>query len=123
MATFEARGYANKVSVQTSSNGNPFCKFTLAVQQKRKDKTGQEVKEKLYVNCVSFDQEHFPSDGEYLGATGYVTIFPWSANGKTGINIDLKVNGVERLPQKEGFGKKAPPADPFALPGDEDLGY
>ena len=125
MATFEARGYANKVTVAQSSGGKDYCKFTLSVQQKRKDRTGQELKEKLWVNCVTFDPENFPSEGEYIGATGYVTIFQWSANGKTGVSIDLKVNSVERLAQRDAKGKggtSALPADPFALPGDEDLG-
>ena len=123
MATFEARGYCNKPELKTSAKGVQYCKFTLAVQQKRRDKMGAEIVEKLYVNCTDFDPKNIPSDGEYLGVTGYITISKWAANGKDGINLDLSVKSYEKLEQKARTGGSpvaaktdaAPPSDPFAL--------
>ena len=124
MATYECRGYCKKPELKTSSKGEYF-KCTISVQQKRKDKTGTEVKENLYVNVVDFNPKDVPVEGEYIGVSGYVTISKWEANGKSGINIDLTAKNWEKLPQKDGGAKPwvggtkaadlAPPSDPFAL--------
>ncbi len=128
MATFEARGFCNKPELKTSAKGKDYFRFTLAVQQKRKDKTGAEVKETLYVNCTDFDPKDVPADGEYVGVTGYITISKWAANGKDGINLDLSVKSYEKLEQKGGADRKTsgtrtadapPPSDPFKLSADK----
>lgn len=130
MATLETRGYVSKFERKESAKG-PYCKFTLATQQKRKDKTGTMVTEKLYLNCVDFTGKEPPGlhpdsrDGSptaYVGVKGYVTITGWAKEGKGGANIDVTVTEYEALEQKGGeapAAKKAapaaPPADPFAL--------
>ncbi len=123
MATLEARGYVNKLELKTSAGGTSYAKFDLAVQQKRKDKDKKEIVEKLYLRCTDFDPKNLPAEGDYVGVTGYVTIFPWAANGKSGINIEVSVKNYETLEQKSrsavgtaAAGKLAPPPeDPFAL--------
>lgn len=126
MASIEGRGFAGKIEVKEGASG-PYCRFQLAVQQKYKDKNKVEVKETLYWRCVSFKPECFPTDGEYMGVTGYVTLTKWDGgqSGKGGVNVDVTVQSVERLAQREGSGagRKAassasdapPPSDPFAL--------
>ena len=128
MATIEARGYVNKLEHRISSGGKEYVKFDLAVQQKRKEKGGNEVVEKLYFRCVDFDPKGAPADGEYVGVTGYVTLTKWEGGkeGKGGINIDVTVKSYEKLEQKarkDGGGgpgaaagkAEPPPEDPFAL--------
>ena len=125
MATIEARGYVNKLEVKISAAGKSRTTFDLAVQQKRKDKTGTEVVDKLYFRCVDFDGQEAPAEGDYVGVTGYATITSWAANGKNGTNIDVTVKAYEKLAQKDraerptaaaGASKAAPPPeDPFAL--------
>ena len=122
MATLEARGYVNKRVVKVSAAGKERVTFDLAIQQKRKDKGGVEVVEKLYLRCVDFDGKDAPDEGDYVGVTGYVTISQWSANGKTGINVEVSVKSYERLVQKPRTGGTGfrpslppPPEDPFAL--------
>ncbi len=122
MATIEARGYVNKREVKVSGAGKERVQFDLAVQQKRKDKTGQEVVEKLYFRCVDFDGKEAPPEGDYVGVTGYLTISNWAANGKNGTNLDVTVKSYELLPQKARAAGTAPaaklappPEDPFAL--------
>ncbi len=122
MAVLEARGYVNKLELKTSAGGTSYAKFDLAVQQKRKDKDKKEIVEKLYLRCTDFDPKNLPAEGDYVGVTGYVTIFPWAANGKSGINIEVSVKDYEKLEQKaRAVGAPAasklapPPEDPFAL--------
>jgi hypothetical protein len=126
MATIEARGYVNKLERKESAKG-PYVKFDLAVQQKRKDRTGTEVKETLYFKCIDFDPKEAPDDGEYVGVTGYVTLTKWDGgkDGKGGVNIDVTVKSYEKLAQREDTRKPkaptadAPPADPFAIEKDK----
>ena len=123
MATIEARGYVNKLELKTSAGGTNYARFDLAVQQKRKDKDRKEIVEKLYFKVTDFDPKNLPAEGDYVGVTGYVTIFPWSANGKSGINIEVTAKSYEKLEQKARTGGSpvaaktdaAPPSDPFAL--------
>lgn len=130
MATLETRGYVNKFERKESAKG-PYCKFTLATQQKRKV-GGVMTTEKLYLNCVDFSGKEPPNlhpdsrDGTptaYVGIKGYVTITGWAKDGKGGANIDVTVTEYEALEQKGGdaapaapkAAPAAPPADPFAL--------
>ncbi len=124
MATFEARGYVKKLEIKTSAAGKDRAQFDFAVSQKRKDKTGVEVKETLYIRAVDFDPKDLPAEGDYVGITGYLTVSSWAANGKNGTNLDLTVKSYERLPQKDKADRPAtaaksadapPPSDPFAL--------
>ena len=122
MATIEARGYVNKREVKTSGAGKERVTFDLAVQQKRKDKTGTEVVEKIYLRCVDFDGKDAPPEGDYVGVTGYLTLTTWAANGKNGYNADVTVKSYEKLEQKSRAAGPAaaaklapPPEDPFAL--------
>lgn len=128
MATFQARGYINKYETKTSAGGKEYAKYTLAVQQKRKDKSGAEVVEKLYINCVDFTGQeppglHVGDRGEktaYVDVTGYITISGWCKDGKGGANLDLTVKSYEAMEQKLPAGQApkaaaAPPADPFAI--------
>ncbi len=135
MATIETRGYVNKLERKTSAGGKEYVKFTLAVQQKRKDKSGQEVKEKLYFTCVDFSGQAIPGlhvgdrgeETAYVGVTGYITITGWAKDGKGGANLDVTVKSYEALEQSKGDAPAAkakadaPPEDPFALnqPGDK----
>ena len=130
MAKIETRGYVSKFERKTSGKG-PYTKFTLATQQKRKDKSGTMVTEKLYLNCVDFTGNDPPGlhpdsrDGSptaYVGIKGYLTVTGWCKEGKGGANLDVTVTEYEELEQKGGEApapKKAatasPPADPFAL--------
>jgi hypothetical protein len=131
MAIIQTRGYINKYETKTSAGGKEYVKFTLAVQQKRKDR-GQEVVEKLYLTCVDFSGKEIPglhtSDrGEltaYVGITGYLTVTGWCKDGKGGANLDVTVTEYEAgLEQRGGgaaAGKPAPaasaaPEDPFAI--------
>ncbi len=121
MATLEARGYVNKLSIQ-EGGGKTYARFELAVQQKRKDKDKKEIKETLYFKCVDFDPKDLPSEGDYVGVTGYATITSWAANGKNGTNIEVTVKSYEKLEQRAKAAKPAaaaasdvaPPSDPFA---------
>jgi hypothetical protein len=121
MATIEARGYVNKLEAKVSGSGATRYQFDLAVQQKRKDKSGTQIVEKLYLRCVDFDGKEVPAEGEYVGVTGYLTVTSWAANGKNGTNLDVTVKSYEKLPQKERAAAApaakdaAPPSDPFAL--------
>lgn len=123
MAVLESRGYVNKLELKTSKGGKDYARFDLACQQKRKDKDGKEIVEKLYLRCTDFDPKNIPAEGDYVGVTGYVTIFPWAANGKNGINIEVSVKSYEKLEQRAKTGGKpvvasgdnAPPSDPFAI--------
>ncbi len=113
MATIEARGYVNKLELKTGAKGQ-YAKFDLAVQQKRKDKDKNEIKETLYFRCVDFDPEDLPAEGDYVGVTGYVTLSKWDK----GINVDVTVNSYEKLEQRAKAPKPQdapPPLDPFAL--------
>ncbi len=123
MATIEGRGYVNKLTV--SDGAKTYAKFQLAVQQKYKDKDKNEVKETLYWNCVDFDCKELPSEGDYVGVTGYVTLKKWDGGktGKGGVNVDVTVKSYEKLEQRAkaagspGASKAtdaAPPSDPFA---------
>lgn len=131
MATIEARGYVNKFERKTSAGGKEYCRFTLAVQQKRKDKSGQEVKEKVYLQCIDFSGNEPPGLHEeekgltaYVGVKGYLTVTNWAKDGKGGANLDVTVKEYEAIEQKSGgnggapAGKAAdahaPPSDPFA---------
>lgn len=126
MATIEGRGFAGKIELKESAQG-PYCRFRVAVQQKYKNKDKVEVKETIHWRCVSFKPECFPTDGEYMGVTGYVTLTKWDGgqSGKGGVNVEVNVQSVERLAQREGNGaggkpraavaESAPPSDPFAL--------
>jgi len=125
MASIEARGFVNKVTTKEYSKGS-LVKFDLAVSQKRKDKTGQEVKETLYFHCVDFDGKDAPDEGEYIGVTGYLTLSTWQGgkDGKGGINVDVTVKSYEKLPQRDSGSRPAAkndaiPNDPFALAGGE----
>ena len=128
MATIEARGYVNKYERKTSGAGQEYSKFTLAIQQKRKDRNKQEVVEKLYLNCVDFSGKEPPglhqSDrGEltaYVGVKGYLTVTGWCKEGKGGANLDVTVTEYEAIEQKAtkattAAAPAAPPADPFAI--------
>lgn len=119
MATLEIRGYVNKLELKESDKG-PYAKFTLACLQKRKDRSGKDVAEKLWLNCVDFKCKDLPSEGDYVGISGYVTISQWSANDKSGINIDVTVQSYEKLEQREKKAKapksdEPPPSDPFKM--------
>ncbi len=121
MASIEARGFVNKLELKESAKG-PYAKFDLAVQQKRKDKDKNEVKETLYFRCIDFNPTNLPAEGDYVGVTGYVTLTKW----EKGINVDVSVKSYEKLEQRakeprtngRTGGSKAsdaPPSDPFAL--------
>jgi hypothetical protein len=128
MAKIETRGYINKFERKESGKG-PYCKFQLATQQKRKDKSGTMVTEKLYLNCVDFTGKDPPGlhtdsrDGTptaYVGIKGYLTITGWAKDGKGGANVDVTVTEYEELEQNNApaaakAATAAPPADPFAL--------
>ena len=127
MAIIETRGYVNKYEKKTSAGGKEYVKFTLAIQQKRKDH-GNEVVEKLYLNCVDFSGKEIPGLHEddrggltaYVGIKGYLTVTGWAKDGKGGANLDVTVTEYEALEQKAGKPKAAapaaaPPADPFAI--------
>lgn len=126
MATISARGFVNRLEMKESAKG-PYAKFDLAVQQKRKDRDKNEVKETLYFRCVDFDPKDVPSEGDYVGVTGYVTLTKWEGgkDGKGGINVDVTVQSYEKLEQRGDRAAKpkaapkaaeeAPPSDPFAL--------
>ena len=124
MATITARGFVNNLEMKESSKG-PYAKFKLAVQQKRREKGGVEVKETLYFSCVDFDPKDVPAEGDYTGVSGYVTLTKWDGGkeGKGGVNVDVTVQSYEKLEQKARTaaparaGKPdagAPPSDPFA---------
>lgn len=130
MAIIQTRGYINKYEKKTSAGGKEYSKFTLAIQQKRKDKGGAEVVEKLYLNCVDFTGQdppglHTSDRGEltaYVGITGYLTVTGWCKEGKGGANLDVTVKeyeaGIEQKAGKAAAPKAAgaaPPADPFAV--------
>jgi hypothetical protein len=129
MAIIETRGYVNKYERKTAASGAEYSKFTLAVQQKRKDKNKQEVVEKLYFNCVDFSGKEPPNlapndRGElsaYVGIKGYLTITGWCKDGKGGANLDVTITEYEAIEPKGGakpaakVATAAPPADPFAL--------
>lgn len=129
MAIIQTRGYVNKYEKKTSAGGKEYVKFTLAMQQKRKDKGGVEVVEKLYLNCVDFSGKEVPGLHEddrggltaYVGITGYLTVTGWCKDGKGGANLDVTVTEYEALEQKGGKAPAAkpaaetPPEDPFAL--------
>ncbi len=125
MATLESRGYVNKLEIK-EGNGKTYARFELAIQQKRKDKDRKEIVEKLYIRCVDFDPKDLPSEGDYVGVTGYLTVTSWAANGKNGTNLDVTVKSYEKLEQKPRADRPAgaaasksvaapPPEDPFAL--------
>ena len=128
MAIIQTRGYVNKYERKTSASGTEYSKFTLAVQQKRKDKDKKEIVEKLYINCVDFSGKEPPGLHEddrggltaYVGITGYLTVTGWCKDGKGGANLDVTVTEYEAIEQKGGKAPAAPkaaepPADPFAL--------
>lgn len=130
MAIIETRGYVNKYERKTSGSGQEYSKFTLAIQQKRKDRNKQEVVEKLYLNCVDFSGKEPPGLHEddrggltaYVGIKGYLTVTGWCKDGKGGANLDVTVTEYEALEQKGASPKaaaakatEAPPADPFAI--------
>ncbi len=128
MAIIETRGYVSKFEKKTSAKGE-YCKFTLSCVQKRKDKSGEMVTEKLYINCVDFSGKEPPNlhpddrDGAltaYVGIKGYLTVTGWAKDGKGGANLDVTVTEYEAIEQKTAAltAKKAaaaPPADPFAI--------
>lgn len=129
MATLQIRGYVNKYEKKVSAGGKEYAKFTLAATQKRKDKGGQEIVEKLYFTCVDFSGKeppglHTSDRGEltaYVGITGYLTVTGWCKDGKGGANLDVTVKEYEEGIEQKG-GKAAPaapaaapPADPFAI--------
>lgn len=123
MASIEGRGFAGKIELKESAKG-PYCRFQLAVQQKYKNKDKVEVKETIYWRCVSFSEDCFPTDGEYMGVTGYVTLTKWDGgkSGQGGVNVEVTVKSAERLAQRKGDGPATralvdapPPSDPFAL--------
>lgn len=129
MAIIQTRGYINKYEKKTSGGGKEYAKFTLAIQQKRKDKGGQEVVEKLYLNCVDFSGKEPPGLHEsergltaYVGITGYLTVTGWCKDGKGGANLDVTVKEYEEGIEQKGApaaapkaAGAAPPADPFAI--------
>jgi hypothetical protein len=131
MAIIKTRGFINKYERKTSAGGTEYSKYTLVVQQKRKDKNKQEVVEKLYLNCVDFTGKEPPglhtSDRNeltaYVGITGYLTVTGWCKDGKGGANLDVTVTeyeeGLEQkgasAPKPAATGAAAPPADPFAI--------
>jgi single-stranded DNA-binding protein len=126
MATLEARGFVKRREVKTSGSGSERVQFTLAVQQKRKDKDRKEIKETIYLQCVDFDGKDAPAEGEYVGVTGYLTLTTWEKGDKHGYNADVTVKSYEKLPQKESSGNAPaaakdapPPSDPFALSPDK----
>lgn len=133
MAIIKTRGYINKYEKKTSGGGKEYAKYTLAVQQKRKDR-GQEIVEKLYLNCVDFSGNEPPGLHEddrggltaYVGITGYLTVTGWCKEGKGGANLDVTVTEYEEGIEQKGSTKAGdaavkkatsaePPADPFAL--------
>lgn len=123
MAVIEGRGYVNKLVVAQSAKGANYAKFDLAVQQKRKDKAGGEVKETLYWRCCDFDPKDLPAEGDYVGVSGYVTLTKWDGgkSGLGGVNVEVTVKNYEKFTQKDNGSRKpvaadtAPPSDPFAL--------
>lgn len=130
MAVIDTRGYVSKFERKTASSGTTYTKFLLAIQQKRKDKSGQMVTEKLYLNCCDFSGKDPPGlyEGEYgltayVGIKGYLTVSGWCKDGKGGANLDVTVKEYEEgLEQKGGKAPAkaptaSPPADPFALEG------
>lgn len=121
MAKIETRGYVNKFE-RKEGNGKSYVKFTLATQQKRKDRSGTMVTEKLYLNCVDFSGGEPPGlhDGRdgltaYVGIKGYLTVTGWAKDGKGGANLDVTVTEYEALEQKNAPAAKTapPPEDPF----------
>lgn len=131
MALIETRGYVNKFEKKSGPKGE-YCKFTLATQQKRKDRDGQMVTEKLYLQCIDFSGKEPPNlhpddrDGAltaYVGIKGYLTVTGWCKDGKGGANLDVTITEYEALEQKGGTAAPkaapkaaaAPPADPFAI--------
>ncbi len=129
MATVETRGYVSRFEKKVSPGGKEYCRFTLASQQKRKEK-GVEVKERVYFTCVDFSGKEPPGlhpddrDGSltaYVGIKGYLTVTNWAKDGKGGSNLDVTVTEYESLDQKHAGGQSpqqasvAPPEDPFAL--------
>lgn len=130
MAIIETRGYVNKYERKTAGSGQEYSKFTLAIQQKRKDRNKQDVVEKLYLNCVDFSGKEPPGLHKddrggltaYVGIKGYLTVTGWCKDGKGGANLDVTVTEYEELEQKGGAKPKAAPKatsaapeDPFAL--------
>lgn len=135
MATIEARGYINRFEKKVSAGGKEFSKFTLSVQQKRKDKSGQMVTEKVYFTCVDFSGKEPPglhmSDRNeltaYVGLKGYLTVTNWVKDGKGGANLDVTVTEYQEQEQRAPaavaaparVADDAPPSDPFAIKKDK----
>jgi hypothetical protein len=130
MAEITVRGYVNYLETKTSQSGNTYKRFKLGVQQKRKGPGGVEVKDKLTFNCTDFGNDT-PEEGSYVELHGYLTIYPWSKDGKSGTNLDVLVKGYKPVEARSpGAGKlsapRAPkatevvPEDPFALPQGDD---
>ncbi len=134
MAEIQARGYVNKPETKMSKGGHAYNKFTLAVKQKRKGPDGVVIEEKIYLNCLDFSGGSCPDESSYTGVKGYLTVSTYDRNGKTGVNLDVTVKEYEELEQLAPKGKAngssggakrgdgLPPADPFELKPDADLG-
>ncbi len=124
MASIEVRGYINNYEKKVSGSGTEYSRYKLASQQKRKDKSGQQVVEKVYYSCVDFSGKEPPGLHEgshgltaYVGIKGYLTVTGWCKDGKGGANLDVTVKEYEALEQNTPAAKTTaapPPADPFA---------
>ncbi len=94
------------------NNGNPFCKFSIAVNDNYKDEKGNVVEKTQWVNCVMGNAKHgvipFLKKGTKVYVDGKLSAKLWkNDNGVVQLDLKCNVNTVELCSKKDD----APAAD------------
>lgn len=121
MATIEARGYANKVTVKTSKAGKVYKTFSLGVKQKEKA-WGDRPEVITWANfaVTDFSETEVP-ERSYVTVKGYLNVREFTdASGAKRQSLDVNATEIEVAEPLEGSTRAVAPAggSPSADPWD-----
>ena len=106
--------------VKTSGSGNSYINFTIAVNRKFKDASGQTQSDffdcKAFKKTAEFIGQYF-SKGERIGICGTLQTDTWQDNeGKNRKSVYILVDEVEFIESKKSNGSNMAPINPMNLP-------
>lgn len=101
--------------VKTSASGVVVAKFSLATNDRQKDKSGNWADAPTWHNLVAFNQtaeivEQYVKKGTQLYVEGKITVSTYEKDGETRYRTSILVNEMVMVGSREQAEAPAPPA-------------
>lgn len=106
------------VDVHTFSNGGSVATIRLAVNNSKKDQSGEWVDDPVFVTCKGFDREHgqklatllnqYTRKGDQIYVEGRLKLETWESNGQQQSRLVCYLDTIQLLiPKPKGEGQQS----------------